>query len=160
MSIRIQISRSLHLSAERARSLRHLLKHSARVALENVCPQFEAELSLVLSDDAQLQELNCSYRGIDAVTDVLSFPGGEIDPESGKTYLGDVLISYPQAISQAASGKHTVEAELQLLAVHGALHLCGYDHVKPEDKSTMWERQAEVLKMLDSPISGPAEELQ
>jgi probable rRNA maturation factor len=158
MPIKIQISRTLHLAAEQTRSLRSLLAQSAKMSLKNVSPTEKVDLSLVLSGDEQLRELNRSYRGIDAVTDVLSFSSGETDPESGRLYLGDILISYPQAVAQAAAGKHTVEAELQLLAVHGVLHLCGFDHVEMQDKNRMWEKQTEVLKLLDCPIISPMEE--
>lgn len=159
MSIQIHISRALHLPADQARPLRKLLEKSAKTALENVCPAGESNLSLVLSDDEHLRELNRTYREIDAATDVLSFSSGETDPETGASYLGDILISYPQAISQAAAGKHAVDAELQLLAVHGVLHLCGFDHVEPEERNSMWKKQAEVLKQLGCSIIGPMEDL-
>jgi probable rRNA maturation factor len=110
-----------------------------------------AGLTLVVTDDEAMHRLNRTYLGIDAPTDVLSFGGESPDfvsvPEAG-LYLGDVIISYPQAQAQAAAAGHSVEAELALLVVHGVLHLLGYDHVRPEDKAVMWERQAEVLARL------------
>ena len=158
MSIQIQISRSLDVAPENRRSLRLLLQQAIRVALQSACSQEKATISLVLSDDAQLQELNRQYLGIDAPTDVLSFPSGEIDPETQQYYLGDVLISYPRAISQADAGGHPLEAEVQLLVVHGVLHLCGYDHGEPDEKAKMWQLQAEILRQLNSRILGPAGE--
>ncbi|MDP2777432.1 MAG: rRNA maturation RNase YbeY, partial [Anaerolineales bacterium] len=87
-----------------------------------------ADITIVLTDDAQLHELNRDYLGVDAPTDVLSFPASESDPETGSTYLGDILISIPRAAQQAQAAGHPVDAEVQLLVVHAVLHLLGYDH--------------------------------
>jgi probable rRNA maturation factor len=106
------------------------------------------ELTVVLSDDAQLRQLNHQYLGIDATTDVLSFPEAETDPDTGETYLGDVIISVTQAQVQARENGHPLESELQLLVVHGVLHLLGHDHARSEDRTRMWSAQAEVLKRL------------
>ena len=108
----------------------------------------EGELTVFLSDDAQLHELNLEYLGIDAPTDVLSFPASETDPESGAAYLGDVIISAARAEEQARSAGHPLEAEVQLLVVHGVLHLLGHDHGEPEDKARMWAAQAQILDTL------------
>jgi probable rRNA maturation factor len=105
----------------------------------------EGDLSIVLTDDARLRQLNRDYLGIDAPTDVLSFPASETDPETGKSYLGDVLISIPRAEAQAHGAGHPLEAEVQLLVVHGVLHLLGHDHARPEDKLSMWAAQAQIL---------------
>ena len=107
-----------------------------------------ADLTIVLTDDAQLHELNREYLGVDAPTDVLSFPASEADPETGVPYLGDILISIPRAAIQAQTAGHSLEAEVQLLAVHGVLHLLGYDHAQAEEKARMWSAQAEVLTRL------------
>lgn len=106
------------------------------------------DLTILLSDDEQVRELNRQYLGIDAPTDVLSFPAGEADPDTGFTYLGDVIISVPQADVQARAAGHGLEAEVQLLVVHGVLHLLGHDHGQPEAKRRMWAAQAEVLSQL------------
>jgi probable rRNA maturation factor len=106
------------------------------------------DLSVVLTDDARLQQLNRDYLGVDAPTDVLSFPASEMDPETGTSYLGDVLVSIPRAEAQAQTGGHRLEAEVQLLVVHGVLHLLGYDHAKPEEKADMWAVQAQVLEKI------------
>jgi probable rRNA maturation factor len=106
------------------------------------------DLTVLLSDDAQVRELNRHYLGIDAPTDVLSFPAGEADPDTGVTYLGDVIISVPQAGAQARAAGHGLEAEVQLLVVHGVLHLLGHDHAQPEAKGRMWAAQADVLSQL------------
>lgn len=118
-------------------------------------PGSPVELTIVLSDDRQLQELNRQYREIDAPTDVLAFPSGEIDPESQAEYLGDVLISVERARAQAEAGGHPLQAELQLLVVHGVLHLLGHDHGEPDEKERMWQAQAELLKKLGLDLSPP-----
>lgn len=106
------------------------------------------DLTVLLSDDAQLRQLNHQYLGIDSSTDVLSFPAGDIDPDAGITYLGDVIISIPQADAQARAAGHALEAEVQLLVVHGVLHLLGHDHAEPEARQRMWAAQAAVLNQL------------
>ena len=106
------------------------------------------DLSVILTGDARLQQLNRDYLGIDAPTDVLSFPASEMDPETSALYLGDVLISISRARRQARMAGHPLEAELQLLVVHGVLHLLGYDHAEPEDKKKMWAVQGQALESL------------
>ena len=123
-----------------------LIEQAALAALAHESAQ--GDLSVVLSDDEQLQQLNREYLGIDAPTDVLSFPASETNPESGERYLGDILVSVPRAARQAAAAGHPLEAEVQLLVVHGVLHLLGHDHAHPQDKTRMWAVQAEVLKSL------------
>jgi probable rRNA maturation factor len=133
-----------------------------RAALETLLSseeQTSANLSIVITGEAQLQELNRQYLGIDAPTDVLSFSSNEKDPDTGETYLGDILISYPRALQQALAGGHPVVDELQLLTVHGVLHLLGYDHDLPTEKERMWAVQAEVLQRLNCSIRGPAVEI-
>ncbi len=106
------------------------------------------DLTVVLTDDAHLRQLNRDYLGIDSPTDVLSFPASETDPETGTYYLGDVLISIPRAQAQAQEAGHSLESEVQLLVVHGVLHLLGYDHAKKGEKSRMWSAQAGILKSI------------
>ena len=125
-----------------------LLEGAAQAVLEHESETQDNELTIVLTDDARLQELNRDYLKIDAPTDVLSFPASETDPQTGARYIGDILISVPRARSQAETAGHPVESELQLLVVHGVLHLLGYDHAEPEEKTHMWKVQAEVLETL------------
>ena len=106
------------------------------------------DVTIVLADDAQLRELNRQYLDVDAPTDVLSFPSGDPDPETGETYLGDIVISVPQAQKQASASGHGLEAEVQLLVVHGVLHLLGYDHAEAADKAAMWAAQDRALNRL------------
>ena len=109
------------------------------------------DLTVVLAGDDQLQALNRQYLGIDAPTDVLAFPGSQPDPQSGIMYLGDILISVAQAESHARAAGHTLASEVQLLVVHGVLHLLGHDHDEPETKSRMWAAQGEILRRLGLP---------
>jgi len=131
------------------------LQKAASITLETAGPEPECDLTVVISNDAQLQELNRQYLGIDAPTDVLSFQADELDPETGRRYLGDVIISYPRAQAQAETGGHAVPDELQLLVVHGVLHLLGHDHGVDAEKEKMWALQAEVLIRLGCAISSP-----
>jgi probable rRNA maturation factor len=125
-----------------------LLERAARTALEHETQSLDSDLSIILTDDARLHELNLNYLGIDAPTDVLSFPASETDPETGARYIGDILISIPRAQAQADAAGHPLEAEVQLLVVHGVLHLIGHDHAEAEEKTRMWKAQAEILERL------------
>jgi probable rRNA maturation factor len=141
-----------------------LVKEAAQAALEHESAPDGLDLTLVLTDDAQLCQLNRDFLGVDAPTDVLSFPAsgatgatpqaesvsgwGEPDPETGVRYLGDVIISVPRAAEQAQIAGHSLEAEVQLLVVHGILHLMGHDHAGAQEKTRMWIAQAEVLERL------------
>jgi probable rRNA maturation factor len=132
-----------------------LLEQAVQAALAGQGQPPEADLTLVLSDDQQLRELNRQYMHLDEPTDVLSFPAGELDPETGRPYLGDILISCERAAAQAQAGGHSLAAELQLLVVHGVLHLLGHDHGLPEEKAAMWAAQAQILAGLGNPLSPP-----
>jgi probable rRNA maturation factor len=125
-----------------------LLERAANAAFEHESQPVDSDLSIILTNDMRLHELNLNYLGIDAPTDVLSFPASETDPESGARYIGDILISIPRAQTQAETAGHPLEAEVQLLVVHGVLHLLGYDHAEPEEKARMWKAQAEILERL------------
>ena len=157
--IHIQVSEALRSYELKEAALLDLLRQAAQVVVDRQAAHPEEDVSLVLADDAQLQALNGQYLGIDAPTDVLSFPAGDLDPDSGAYYLGDVLISYPRAANQAAAGGHAITAELQLLVVHGMLHLYGFVHLDPESKAQMWSLQADLLRQLACPITGPASEV-
>jgi len=125
-----------------------LLERAAKTALEHESQSLDSDLSIILTNDARLHELNLNYLGVDAPTDVLSFPASETDPETGTRYIGDILISIPRAQTQADIAGHPLEAEVQLLVVHGILHLLGHDHAEPEDKAHMWKAQAKILERL------------
>lgn len=124
--------------------IEQLLQEAAAAALDHQEVAGPATLSLLLTDDEQLQELNLQYRGYDEPTDVLSFPDGTELPEEG-LYLGDIAISVPYAQRQADKQGHPLLAELRLLTVHGVLHLLGHDHAEPEEEAEMWAAQNEIL---------------
>jgi probable rRNA maturation factor len=125
-----------------------LFKKAAQATLDQQAssPPIPANLTIVLTDDEHIRTLNRDFLGIDAPTDVLAFPAEVTDPETQSLYLGDVLISLPRA--QAQAKKHPLAAELQLLVVHGVLHLLGHDHAEEADKTRMWQAQQEVLREL------------
>ena len=125
-----------------------LIERAAQAALAHQKESLDANLSVVLTDNRRLHKLNRDYLGIDAPTDVLSFPASESDPETGARYMGDILISVPYARKGAKQAGHPLESELQLLVVHGVLHLLGHDHAKPKEKNRMWKAQREILTQL------------
>ena len=125
-----------------------VLERASQAALVHEAQSLDSELSIVLTNEARLHELNLNYLGIDAPTDVLSFPASETDPETGARYIGDILISIPRAQAQANAAGHPLESEVQLLVVHGVLHLLGHDHAKAKEKARMWKAQAEILATL------------
>jgi len=122
------------------------VEEAAQAALQAGGALVSADLTIVLTNDAQLHQLNQQFLGIDAPTDVLSFPAGEVDPDTDRPYLGDVIISIERAQAQALN--HPLEDELRLLVVHGVLHLLGHDHAELGDKEVMWQIQREVLHNL------------
>nr|HID14288.1 rRNA maturation RNase YbeY [Anaerolineae bacterium] len=133
-----------------------------RVALATLIHQRveePCELAVVVTGDEALHELNRRYRDVDAPTDVLAFPDETRGPFVGAPglprYLGDIIISFPRAEAQAAEAGHDVQAELQLLVVHGVLHLLGYDDVTEEQRAQMWAAQAEILQALGIEAHSP-----
>jgi probable rRNA maturation factor len=109
----------------------------------------EADLTIYLTDDNYIKEINQQYRGMDASTDVLSFSNTYINPESGKQHLGDIVISVERAKEQAEQSNETFADEMKLLVIHGLLHLLGYDHENTRDKEIMWKKQEEFLSLTD-----------
>lgn len=110
----------------------------------------EGELTLVITADEEVAGLNQQYRGVDGPTDVLSFPAqdptpGFVSAPEMAAYLGDIIIAFPFTQRQAAELGRPLADELRLLAVHGALHLLGYDHADPEEEAVMWARQDAIL---------------
>ncbi|MDH7577303.1 MAG: rRNA maturation RNase YbeY [Bacillota bacterium] len=115
----------------------------------------EAEVSMVLVDDARMAGLNRKYRGIEGTTDVLAFP--MLEEGSGKftvpdpaeeILLGDIVISVPRALEQAAACGNSLAQEVVFLAVHGMLHLLGYDHGTPGEAARMRGKEKRVLDRL------------
>lgn len=131
------------------------LREAAQAVIATAEFEVEAELTIVISDDAHLEALNREYMGIDAPTDVLSFAVHELEPDTGALYLGDIIISYSQAELQARASHHTLAEELCLLVVHGGLHLLGYDHGLEEERRVMWQRQDQILADIGRSIRSP-----
>jgi probable rRNA maturation factor len=112
--------------------------------------QKNVELGLVIVDDERIRELNRQFRQVDSPTDVLAFVMSEGDSPALQDstmplYLGDVIISFPRAEAQSQAAGHPVDDELDLLAVHGTLHLLGFDHDTEDKKKEMWSRQESIL---------------
>jgi probable rRNA maturation factor len=108
------------------------------------------EVTVVVTDEQGIRELNRDFLGRDTITDVLAFAtqeeGGPFvpAPEAGN-YLGDVIVCYPRAVEQASEQGHSAQEELSLLVVHGVLHLLGYDHATEKEQAAMWALQEEIL---------------
>ena len=109
----------------------------------------DAELSVTFVDKDEIQEINKNYRDKDRVTDVISFALEEDEPDiiglDIPRVLGDIIICIDVAKEQAESYNHSFERELGFLALHGFLHLLGYDHMNEEDEKEMFGRQKEIL---------------
>ena len=110
------------------------------------------ECSFIFVDNEQIREINANYRQKDAVTDVITFAIEDEMPGEIKIQgipmprmLGDVFISLPRTREQAERYGHSFERELSFLAVHGCLHLLGYDHIEPEEEKIMFGKQEDVL---------------
>ena len=112
----------------------------------------DPEVTLQVTDDKTIQEFNLQYRDTDEATDVLSFENAFTDPESGETYLGDILISYETAKRQADSRGLEMMTEVEMLLVHGILHLTGMDHASQSDWQAMSNMQDAILAELNNPI--------
>ena len=112
------------------------------------CP-YEAEINLLLTENAQIHEMNLEQRGIDRPTDVLSFPMIEYEKPgdfSGELMLGDIVISKEKVLSQAEEYGHLPKREYAFLIAHSMLHLFGYDHMVDEERVVMEAKQKEIME--------------
>ena len=126
------------------------------------CP-YEAEVSVTLTDNEAIREINREHRGIDSPTDVLSFPMVDYErpadfdgledraedyfnPETGELMLGDIIVSVDKVEEQAEKYGHSQARELAFLVAHSMLHLFGYDHMEEEERLVMERKQAEILE--------------
>lgn len=149
MSVTVQfIDEHEYLKTENQTMLSDLLQTAAK--LEDV---EDGEVCITFVNNPEIQELNHTYRGKNEPTDVLSFPMYEADEEEIEVadedeplLLGDIVISIPRAQEQAEEYGHSFERELGFLAVHGFLHLLGYDHGTDEEEKLMFSKQEEILK--------------
>ena len=125
----------------------------------------DVELGLVITSQEKVRQLNRSYRGKDEPTDVLAFamrpteqtPEADsppfVTPPDGVLHLGEVIISYPQAVIQAEERQHSIKRELAILIIHGLLHLLGYDHETHEQEHIMSAKETEILSYLERELS-------
>ena len=125
--------------------------YNAALTTLNAHGSVGCEVSILLTDDAEIQVLNCQYRYIDAPTDVLAFAmregvGGDLNPQ----LLGDLVISVPTAQRQSIAHGHSLDIELAILSVHGTLHLLGYDHQTPEQAEITFGKQAELFRLIST----------
>lgn len=138
--------------------LRMLIRRCCHAVLELEEFKEPAEISVTFTDNEGIRELNKQYRGIDAPTDVLSFPMGEngeydTNLETGAKILGDVVISVEKAVEQAEAFGHSLQREVGYLTAHSVLHLLGYDHVENMEKVRMREKEELVMDQLGLPAS-------
>ncbi len=118
-----------------------------------------SSVSVKVTDNATVQQLNRDYRGVDAPTDVLSFPAEmppmppEADNAEEWLYLGDIAIAYPYVQAQAAHAGYDLGHNIALMLVHGTLHLLGYDHDTPDNRAVMWAAQETALTALGVPLA-------
>ena len=152
MSVDIQIDPRYEAEVDPA-----LIERAVEAVLTAETIAGPAELSVLVTDDAQVRALNRDYRNVDAPTDVLSFAAEEdasdrpafVRPPGAPRYLGDIALSFERVVSQAAEYGHSRERELAFLVVHGVLHLLGYDHERgPEDEAAMRARQEAAMERL------------
>lgn len=137
-------------------ALRGLIRRAIGQALKYEKFPYDAELSVTLTDNANIRSLNNEYRNIDRATDVLSFPLYEVEEieaiegdEDEPICLGDIVVSLERAQEQATEYGHSFEREVAFLCVHSVLHLLGYDHeLGAEQEKEMFEKQEEILKKM------------
>ena len=125
-----------------------ILTNAAEAAL--AYEEAEGDITILVVDDAMIHAMNRDYRNVDRPTDVLSFPAAEGEEllSIPDAFLGDIAISLPRAREQAAEYGHSLLRELTFLAVHGSLHLMGYDHMTDEDRAEMFGRQDRILEKM------------
>lgn len=128
------------------------------------CP-YEVQVNIILTSNDEIHQINLEHRGVDAPTDVLSFPMIEyaypsdftvleadgmdsFDPDTGELILGDIVISVDKVIEQAEKYNHGVKREYAFLITHSMLHLFGYDHMDELERETMELKQEEILNRL------------
>ncbi len=144
---------------------REIAEKAAESALDVVKCPYEAQVSLLLTMNTQIQEMNKEFRGIEKPTDVLSFPmieytvPGEFDfleerddcfdPETGELTLGDIVISKEKVMAQAEEYGHSALREYAFLIVHSILHLVGYDHMEEDERKAMEKMQNEIMDVLN-----------
>lgn len=165
MTINIEYETDIRLELDYEQIIRQVICTAADY---EKCP-YEAEVNVILTDNAAIHEINKQHRGIDNPTDVLSFPMIEYEapsdfaaletqmeqspqdyfnPDTGELLLGDIVVSVEKVIEQAEKYNHSQKRELAFLVAHSMMHLFGYDHMEPEEAKTMESKQNAVLEIL------------
>ncbi len=142
-------------------NVKRLIRIAAKSAYAYFGYPFDAEMSVLFTDDAGIRRINAEHRGIDSATDVLSFPlcdfvrgecktpESETDLDTGRLPIGDMVLSLEHAKAQAEEYGHGLARECAYLTVHSVLHLLGFDHTdEGPEKATMREKEEEILKRL------------
>ena len=160
---------TLFLENETGEDLPFDMEDTARMVCEQAleqegCP-YEVQVNLLLVDNESIRQMNRECRDIDRATDVLSFPNVDFetegvfdidedaeadyfDPDTGELILGDICISLDKVREQAEEFGHSLRREYAFLIAHSMLHLCGYDHMEPEEAARMEAKQEEILQTL------------
>jgi probable rRNA maturation factor len=136
-----------------------LIRRCIRATLDKEGVNVPCEVNVTITDNREIQEVNLETRHIDSATDVLSFPAFELkagafsadetqcDPETGRMFLGDIMLSTEKVLEQAAEYGHSPEREAGYLTIHSTLHLLGYDHTdEGPEKARMREAEERILQ--------------
>lgn len=146
-------------------NVEEIVEKIALQILDTESCEYEAQVNVLLTDNEGIHQYNKEYRGIDRPTDVLSFPNVDFeeegifdisedreadyfDPDSGELILGDIIISVDKVFEQAENFGHSVMREFAFLVAHSMLHLCGYDHMEPDEAKVMEDKQEAALQAL------------
>ena len=153
-----------YIDLKKSAKVSKLIKKVFKKADEMYCSNYNCNVYVGICSDEYRKEINAEHRQIDKATDVLSFPlinwdepcdwdnikdGEDINPLTGEAELGDILISIDRGVAQAEEYGHSLEREIAYLALHGLLHLLGYDHMTEDDKKLMRLEEEDVLLSLN-----------
>ncbi|WP_173934635.1 rRNA maturation RNase YbeY [Chelativorans sp. Marseille-P2723] len=128
--------------------LQHLAQQAILAAIKRVGAPSAETVSIVFTDDAQMEDLNARFRGKNKPTNVLSFPAADMPVSGEPRHLGDIVLAYETVASEAEADQKPFDHHLTHLLVHGFLHLLGYDHETPEDAEEMENLEREILESL------------
>lgn len=124
------------------------IKKALKTSLNHLEYGDDYEISISIVDEEEIKQLNKEYRGVDSVTDVLSFPLFERNEIPSEGMLGDIVICSKRVIEQAEEFGHSQEREFVYLTVHSLLHLLGYDHIEEDERIEMRTKEKEIMKKL------------
>lgn len=152
MNVKIDLTVEVEVTKEQQEAINLIETCLQQAAKVEEIP--DVEVSVTITNDEEIQQINAEHRGMNRPTDVLSFPLYERDEEwmleegEDVVAIGDIVISLDRAIEQANDYGHSLSREIGFLAVHGFLHLLGYDHETPEEEKEMFERQNLILDQI------------